>query len=156
MTIIAKETFSNGIVSMFKGEIREIADGDPEYTALLEEGLVEEYSAGGGGSGGLFIVDIIGRYDETAKETIYSASKTYAEIEEALTNGKTICARDISSTRETIMYLTIQDKYTHQFEFHTTSFEGNATDGYYIDGYNVLITSDNVVTYEWASKTFSE
>lgn len=58
MTIIAKETFSNGIVSMFKGEIREIADGDPEYTALLEEGLVEEYSAGGGGGGNLEIVNV--------------------------------------------------------------------------------------------------
>lgn len=86
MTIIAKETFSNGIVSMFKGEIREIADGDPEYTALLEEGLVEEYSAGGGGGGG--VLDVTCSVEQgTHGETTYTLNKTWKEIHDAFTAG---------------------------------------------------------------------
>jgi hypothetical protein len=84
MTIIATETFSNGIVSMFKGEIREIADGDTEYTALLEEGLVEEYSAGGGGGAEPFII----RSEDHPDEEKDYLDKTWKEIKEAFMSGK--------------------------------------------------------------------
>lgn len=88
MTIIATETFSNGIVSMFKGEIRDIADGDPEYTALLEEGLVEEYSAGGGGGG---VLDVNCSVEQgTHGETTYTLNKTWKEIHDAFTAGVTV------------------------------------------------------------------
>ena len=148
-------------------QLKRIADkldgGDPNVGKPTEEGnlkriadYIVENGMGGGGSGGLFIVDITEIYDETTHETTFSASKTYAEINEALTNENTICARYVSSTYKPMMYLTAKNDYSHHFDFNMTVFVGNVTDGYFIEGYNARITSDNVVTYEYVEKAFYE
>lgn len=120
MTIIAKETFSNGIVSMFKGEIREITEGDPEYTALLSEGLVEEYSAGGGGG-----AEVIGvtwsKNPQNPEQYTVSINKTCAELYALLRTGKRVII-DASSENEPKYAEIISYNYLEESESKSYTF----------------------------------
>ena len=77
-TVIALIAFSDGELSMFKGEIRDIDETKAEQ--LIDEGYVAEYSAGGGSGGGALVVHATSdgntmTLDKTWDE-IYTASAT--------------------------------------------------------------------------------
>lgn len=124
MKVIALETFSNGIVSMFKGEIREIADGDTEYTALLEEGLVEQYSAGGGGGGVLNVNCSIEQV--TQGVTTYTLNKTWKQIHDAFIAGQCVLITtqqvDDSTVINPVIDVAYRDTGEDEDKFYSVGF----------------------------------
>lgn len=129
MYIRALKAFSNGSISMYKDEVRDVADATAED--LIAQELAVEFSSGGGSGGGVLVVhDVDGTLD-----------KTWQEIHDAFVAGSVRIqnAAGVIMNVKTVGYSSKEGKYSVMCDYYQTDHTctTDSASGYPTNAYNM-------------------